>query len=633
MELVIFQQLYASSSDATMSPRCLSKFKDLQKPQPSSQKGDRCSNIDDFLIWFYLQKGEFGFEDAVDVFKRHPTWPNKEKIFQMAEKRISNRAAKGLIREWFLQNDPITAEGIVAFMNSLSDKEKKEQPFLLKVQKFWINYPFENIEQAKIFHKRFSKYLKSTDYLKRIEKLLWDEKVELAEPFIQFAPSSSQKTLKAWVEAIKLRSKTKGQHPFFSYLGVKKMYEGDKPVQAAELFLSEKNLYTFGSLDKIHLLKAQIIRTLIRLKRYDLAYRLAKHSATTAFHDKSKYVENLWLKGLLGIGYKQNVEQGVRDLKIAYTHSKVSRFKCHYAFWVAEGYRQLKNTKQANHWYGLAAKYPQMYYGQLASKRLGQTSLASVPKKGSKDAAQKFSQLDLVRMVRYLNAAGHHQTKNVFLFHLAQHANSEHAQYVLKLACEVATPYAITHVYEILNQKHNVFLSEALCCLIVNDSCWKDKAFLHAIVFQESRFNPVIKSPSGALGLMQITPITLDQVTRNSLPVDEDQLHRDPTYNVGMGGEYLKYLHNRFYKSNLLVAAAYNAGPSQVSKWLREYGEPKGEEDFLWIESLPHKETRNYIKNVMALTELYRRYLYITTPISPADLLSLHLRGENHKKK
>lgn len=626
-----------SLSDATplvtnISAGCLKKLQGLEKLKKMQKTEEKCLKIDDFLEWFYLQKGELGFEEAVDIFTRHPTWPNKEKTFQIAEKKISNKTSKAIIRRWFSQHDPVTAEGMVAYETSSSGEEKKGKLFLEKVQKFWVNHSFESVQKAKDFHNFFLKYIGSSDHLKRIERLLWDENIELAQSFIQYAPLKSQKTLMAWMAAIQGGANIKETHPFFSYKSVKNLYDSDKPILATEKFLAEKSLYIFGHLDKIHLLKSQMIRSLLKLKRYDLAYRLSKHSSTTAFQDKSKYVENLWLKGLLGIGYKQNVKQGVHDLKVAYSQSKVSRYKSHYAFWVAEGYRQLKNIKQANHWYALAAKYPQMYYGQLASKRLGQSSSTVKPAKNRKEKLVEFNQIDLVRMIKYLHAAGHHQTKNVFLFHLAQQVKPPHAQFVLELACRLSTPYAITHVYEILNQKHNVFLSKALCCLVINKNCWKDKAFLHAIIFQESRFNPVIKSPSGALGLMQITPITLDQITRNSLPVDEGSLHRDPAYNVAMGGEYLKYLYNRFYKSNLLVAAAYNAGPSQVSKWLKAYGEPKEEDDFLWIESLPHKETRNYIKNVMALTELYRRYLYISKPISLSDLLSLHLSGEGCKK-
>ena len=56
-------------------------------------------------------------------------------------------------------------------------------------------------------------------------------------------------------------------------------------------------------------------------------------------------------------------------------------------------------------------------------------------------------------MVRYLNAAGHHQNKNVFLFHLAQHANSEHAQYVLKLACELQPRMPLPMYMKILKPK------------------------------------------------------------------------------------------------------------------------------------------------------------------------------------
>ena len=53
-----------------------------------------------------------------------------------------------------------------------------------------------------------------------------------------------------------------------------------------------------------------------------------------------------------------------------------------------------------------------------------------------------------------------------------------------------------------------------------------------------------------------------------------------------------------------LAIAAYNAGESRVDRWLKERDGLPIEN---WIETIPFKETRNYVKNVLAFTLVYER--------------------------
>ena len=72
-----------------------------------------------------------------------------------------------------------------------------------------------------------------------------------------------------------------------------------------------------------------------------------------------------------------------------------------------------------------------------------------------------------------------------------------------------------------------------------------------------------------------------------------------------------------------LAIAAYNAGPSRVNAWLRQFGDPRdGAADPIdWIESLPFAETRNYVQRVLEGACVYRHVLKrAPDPAAPCPL-------------
>jgi soluble lytic murein transglycosylase-like protein len=107
-------------------------------------------------------------------------------------------------------------------------------------------------------------------------------------------------------------------------------------------------------------------------------------------------------------------------------------------------------------------------------------------------------------------------------------------------------------------------------------------ALVKAVIAAESGFDPLAESSKGARGLMQLMPSTADH-----LGVDDAY---DPWQNIDGGTRYLCELMDRFPGELALALAAYNAGPETV----RQYqGVP------------PYKETRGYVKRVLAL---YKKY-------------------------
>ena len=120
-----------------------------------------------------------------------------------------------------------------------------------------------------------------------------------------------------------------------------------------------------------------------------------------------------------------------------------------------------------------------------------------------------------------------------------------------------------------------------------------DPALLAAVVYVESRFDPDVESPAGAIGLMQLLPDTAKGIalrTGGDRFVVDDL--RNPEINVRYGSWYLEHLRKR-YRDTKLVLAAYHAGQGNVDRW---------QEDGAGI-AFP--ETRSYVAEVMRLRDVY----------------------------
>jgi soluble lytic murein transglycosylase len=139
------------------------------------------------------------------------------------------------------------------------------------------------------------------------------------------------------------------------------------------------------------------------------------------------------------------------------------------------------------------------------------------------------------------------------------------------------------------------------------------KPFLLAVARQESAFDARARSRANALGLMQLLHPTATQAARQSglrVPTVTDLY--DPDVNVTLGGQHLARLLERYQQRRPVAAAAYNAGEGRVDRWLRD---SPGRSMDVWIETIPFRETRDYVKNVLAFTQVYGHLLDSPQPV------------------
>ena len=135
------------------------------------------------------------------------------------------------------------------------------------------------------------------------------------------------------------------------------------------------------------------------------------------------------------------------------------------------------------------------------------------------------------------------------------------------------------------------------------------QSYAMAIARQESAWNPKVRSPVGASGLMQIMPGTATHTVKmfNIPGYSSPSQLLDPETNINIGTSYLQYVYQQFGNNRIFASAAYNAGPGRVRTWL---GNSAGRIDAVaFVESIPFSETRGYVKNVLAYDAYYRYFM------------------------
>ncbi|MBE6062369.1 MAG: lytic transglycosylase domain-containing protein [Clostridium butyricum] len=134
-----------------------------------------------------------------------------------------------------------------------------------------------------------------------------------------------------------------------------------------------------------------------------------------------------------------------------------------------------------------------------------------------------------------------------------------------------------------------------------------DPFFILSVIKTESNFNDNAHSHKNAVGLMQITVETGEWAAKEMgyTTFSKQDLY-DEKYNIRMGCWYLKYLSDMFNGNRDLIIAAYNAGPTNVQKWLEDKQCSKNGKTLHYI---PFGETKKYVDKVNTYCNVYE-YLY-----------------------
>lgn len=278
-----------------------------------------------------------------------------------------------------------------------------------------------------------------------------------------------------------------------------------------------------------------------------------------------------------------------------------------YRYWKARALEALGQTMQATVLYKALAQ-ERHYYGFMASAQIGEIpSLAHAPAPRDTAAIASVAKTPAtMRAVEFFRLDRATEARREWFYLLSHLPESKVTDagilaYEWGLYDQAITSFARSGYWDDVERRFPLAFSDVFSEKSQAYSISKSLAM--AIARRESSFRSDAISSVGATGLMQLMPGTAQyvakrKVSRNTLFKVDD--------NVEYGVQYLRYLMDKLNNNPVLVSASYNAGWRKVLEWLPENDALPVD---IWIENIPYKETRAYVKAVMAYQHIYDQQL------------------------
>jgi len=572
--------------------------------------------------WHFLNQNNNSkyFNRTKKFVEENPNWPQKKQLRRKMELFINKNLNNKEIIKYFETYPPITTKGAVNYVDALK-KEKGLENVKNLIRKTWIERKFTR-SQSKDFYKRYKKVLRIEDHDARIEKLTWTGRSYEARRMLPLINKNKKKLYNA---KIILRRRAGNADQAISSIDTDLL--NDQGLVYERLRWRRKSRLYKTAYDLINPLPNNlkyerkwwyeisiIVRKLIENKEYKKAYYLIKD-----FSSKSNELlsESEWYAGWIAYEFLNfDSEIHINHFLNSYENTDHKGEKAKSGYWAGRAYEKINNIELSNLWYENSAKYVTEFYGQLSHEKIN-TNKSLIPNEElyGKNLFIKddldFVNSDIYKASELMLANGTRKNAKLFISSLIYNSKSPgQLQIIAKLSKDFDRPDLAIKASKYAEKK-NIYLYHYAYPSLKNYKIYKDveKELVYAVIKQESAFDSKAISRVGARGMMQIMPATANIVSKQlKLNYSKKRLTSDVQYNVSLGSYYL-YSLIEDYDSYLLALIGYNAGPRRVKRWIKKFGDPRKENvDYdSWIEKIPIKETRLYVKIVLSNLQVYRQ--------------------------
>ncbi|EPX77284.1 lytic transglycosylase domain-containing protein [Litoreibacter arenae] len=571
----------------------------------------------DVIDWMRLRGRQGSFQECTDFLERNGDWPGLPLLRLRCEYSIPKVGASAdTVLDFFSTTIPQTGTGSLRLIEALKAKGRQDEA-KQEARRAWQVF---NLAQAEhdAFVDRHGDVLKDLHTV-RLDMLLWRGEETAARRMFNLVPEAWAKLAVArlglrenengvdgMIEAVPEALAEDAGLAFERFIWRARKGRTDDAVDVLlERSLSVRDL---GQPIEWANRRRSLARELMRDGKHVEAYAVASQHFLTAGSD---YADLEWLSGFLALRKLRSPEQALvhfnRFQEAVETPISLGRA----GYWLGRAHEAKGENEAAKAAYEFGAKYQSSFYGQLAAERAGvpRDPLMTGTEEFPDWRGAEFTKSSVYDAAVTLHLAGLLSLSERFLVHLAESQSREGIGQMIDMALEWDEPHiALMLAKEAARQGHEIYHGYFPLAVPNGIKMEVPEEFALSIARRESEFDPVVVSGAGARGLMQLMPGTAEQVAGE---IGEDyqrsRLTADPDYNARLGTAYLRKLSERFGANPVLMSIGYNAGPSRAERWPSLFGDPRGADvDVVdWIESIPFRETRNY---VMRVTESFAPY-------------------------
>lgn len=611
------------------------KWSEAHKAAQTS--GDRLAQK--LVRWLDYSRPNSGasFREVTELLAESPDWPQRNVMQRRAEEAISLATPPDQVLPWFDANKPISADGALAYGAALMsvgrDGEAKEV-----LRQAWIAKDF-GVLQERSFLAKYRDLVSPEDHAARMKRLLWEEQKEAALRLMLFLDTDGRQLAHARLMLIRGHGSPASalesvpaslrNDPGLLFDCLRWYRRKDMNEEAIRLLKSSPE-----DLERPDLWWAE--RAIMARRALQQGYVSDAYEITSKHRqsDGVNYAEAEWLAGWIALRFLSERETALKHFTQMSDKAQTSLGKARAAYWQGRAAQSLGKKEEATAAYRQAALFSTSYYGQLASEQLGpdQGWLMPADPQPSDEEKARFAANDVGQAVDLMAEAGTPGLARPFLMRLLENAETPGLKALAVAKAEKLGRIDLTVSLARRADRSGTTLIAAGWPLppyaLPEDG--PEKALVLALIRQESGFHVEALSSAGARGLMQLMPATAKKLAQSmKIKYAPNQLTSDPSLNIRLGTTYLKGLLGDFKGSYIMALAGYNAGPHRVTKWVREFGDPRDPDTdpIDWVEQIPFSETRGYVQRVMESVQIYRKRLGTETS-TVALLLDLKRRQD-----
>ena len=402
------------------------------------------------IRWLDLSRPKSGHTHAeIAAFHdANPTWPNQKGLLRQAEDTLPPDLPAAEVAAWFERHPPISVVGVTRFADALIVKGQGPRATEL-VRRFWMATDFAEDDDEIAFRRRFAPMLGPADHVARLDRVLWDHRTPAARRLLQLVDAGHGALAEARIALAEGGSGVEG-----ALRRVPEALQTDPGLAYERLRWRRDKANTSGALDILGRPPAALGRPALWWKERNFLARqlLDDHDAAAAYglaaaHGQSEgwsLAEAEFLAGWLALRHLNRPADALRHFQRMYGAVMAPMSKARGAYWCGRAADALGDHPQAGEWYGRAAAFPTMFYGQLAATALSRPVTIPVEPTASREESLRFARRGMVQAVRVLHEvdpAGKTDLVGVFLRALAKDVAGP-AEWTLlaRLALEVRRP-------------------------------------------------------------------------------------------------------------------------------------------------------------------------------------------------